>query len=161
MASEIDRHSYPGLITSAADLWRKWLGFYEHDFSKFDYNVHVGQGIAAPGYLTPDEAALWKQLTQKKIDVVAERYQESWIFEIAERPGLREVGQIIGYGHLAAAYLKLNGTVSFGVICARLGHDMAMIFKNEGILVFFFPPAGAPSFPPTFMPTAAPPAAAS
>jgi hypothetical protein len=158
VGAELNRGSYPGLITSATDLWRKFLTYYESDFSKFDYNVRVGQGITPPAYLTDAEKSLWKALTQKRIDVVAERFDETWIFEIAERPGLREVGQIIGYGHLAAAYLKLKPNLKYAVICARLGHDMAGIFKAEGVLVFFFPPAGAPSFPPSFLPGNIPPA---
>lgn len=153
MVSELERGSYPGLNTSSVDLWRKWLKYYQDAFFNFQYNVHVGQGIQAPAYLTPDEAALWKQLTQKRIDVTAERMGETWIIEIVERPGLAAVGQLIGYEHLGRAYLNVKETVRTALICARLGHDMAAIFKAQDVLVFLFPPAGAPSFPPTFLPT--------
>lgn len=153
MVAELDRASYPGLNTSSVDLWRKWLKYYQDTFSSFAYNVHVGQGIQAPAYLTPDEAALWKQLTQKRIDVVAERMGETWIIEIVERPGLAAVGQLIGYEHLGRVYLNTQENVRTALICARLGHDMAAIFKAQNVLVFLFPPAGQPSFPPAFLPT--------
>lgn len=159
MGAQLQMASYPGLITSAEDLWRKFLTYYESEFFLYDYNVRVGQGIVAPAYLTDDEKALWKKLTQKRIDVVAERLGQTWIFEIAERPGLREVGQLIGYAHLAQSYLQLKGQIVLAVICARLGHDMAGIFRAQNVLVFLFPPAGAPSFPPSFIPPAPSPAA--
>jgi hypothetical protein len=153
MVSELERATYPGLNSVSVDLWRKFLKYYQGDFESYNYNVHVGQGIQAPAYLTPDEAALWKSLTQKRIDVTAERQGETWIFEIVERPGLAAVGQLIGYEHLGRIYLNTQEVVRTALICARLGHDMASIFKAQNILVFLFPPAGNPSFPPSFLPT--------
>lgn len=161
MPRESEQNSYLGLNSTSTDLWRKFLHYYENDFTAYDYNVHVGQGIASPPYFTQEEKALWKTLTQKRIDVIAERFDETWIFEIDERPVSRTVGQIFVYGTLAAKYLQLKPVVRAALICARLGHDMAEVFKAQGVLVFLFPPAGAPSFPPAFMPTgvAAPPPA--
>lgn len=153
MASELDRASYPGLNTSSVDLWRKFLRYYGDAFESYAYNVRVGQGIQAPAYLTEQEKELWKMLTQKRIDVVAERFRETWIIEIVERPGLAAVGQLIGYMHLGQQYLQTQETVRAALVCARLGHDMAAIFKAQGVMVFLFPPAGDPSFPPTFLPT--------
>lgn len=151
--SELDKTTYPGLNASSILLWRKWLAFYEHDFSSYAYNVHVGQGIQAPAYLTEAEKAMWKNLTQKRIDVVAERMGETWIIEIVERPGLAAVGQLIGYEHLGKTYLQTQEKVRTALICARLGHDMAAIFRAQNVPVFFFPPSGLPSFPPSFMPS--------
>lgn len=153
MIREIDRATYPGLNSSSVDLWRQWLKYYEGDFSSYDYNVRVGQGIQPPAYLTEQEKALWKSLTQKRIDVVAHRWDSDWIVEIVERPGLASIGQLIGYFHLAQEYLELKSTVRLALICARLGYDMAKIFKAQNVLVFFFPPGKPPSFPPTYQPS--------
>lgn len=153
MGAELQRSSYPGLNTTSVNLWRTFLKYYEDAFAAYAYNVHVGQGIQAPAYLTPDEAALWKQLTQKRIDVVAERLGETWIIEIVERPGLAAVGQLIGYEHLGKIYLQTQENVRTALICAYLGHDMASIFSAQGVLVFYFPAGKPPSFPPTFLPT--------
>lgn len=159
MGNELNRTSYPGLNASSVALWRDWLKWYGNDFASFDYNVRVGQGIVAPGNLTPDEAALWKSLTQKRIDVVANRMGESWIIEIVERPGLASIGQLIGYMHLAAEYLEMQPVVRLALICARLGHDMALIFRRQNVMVFYFPPGAAPHFPPGFLPSGITPAA--
>ena len=152
MGVELQRSSYPGLNQSSVDLWRKFLKYYESDFSSYAYNVRVGQGIIPPAYLTDQEKQLWVMLTQKRIDVVAERLGETWVIEIVERPGLAAVGQLIGYMHLAEKYLETQETKRAALICARLGHDMAEIFKAQNVMVFLFPPARSPSFPPTFQP---------
>ena len=158
---EIDRPSYPGLNSSSVDLWRKFLKYYQGDFASFDYNVRVGQGILPPAYLTDAEKLQWKMLTQKRIDVLAERFRETWVIEIIERPGLASVGQLVGYGHLTLEYLRPQPTLRLAFICARLGHDMSLIFRKQGILVFYFPSGKPPSFPPTFMPTQVTPATSS
>ena len=46
--AEVDRSFFPGLNTQSVTLWRQWLKFYEGDFSSYDYNVRVGQGIQPP-----------------------------------------------------------------------------------------------------------------
>lgn len=153
---EISRPSYEGLNAQSIALWRTWLKYYCTDFASFDYNVRVGQGIQPPAYLTDQEKALWKALTQKRIDVVAHRYDSDWIIEIMERPGLATVGQLIGYNSLARKYLTLKPTVRLALICARLGYDMAQIFRELNVLVFFFPVGKEPSFPPTFKPGSLP-----
>lgn len=161
LLGELARPNYPGLNAQSVDLWRKWLTFYEADFASFDYNVRVGQGIQPPAYLTDQEKALWKALTQKRIDVVAHRYDSDWIIEIMERPGLATVGQLIGYHSLGRTYLELKPTVRLALICARLGHDMAQIFREINVIVFFFPVGKSPSFPPQFQPGNLKPAAGS
>ena len=153
LGDELNRSYYPGLNSSSVDLWKKFLKYYEDAFVNYQYNVRVGQGIQAPAYLTPDEAALWKTLTQKRIDVVCERLGETWIIEIMERPGSASIGQLIVYYHLAQKYLEMKEKTRLALICARLGHDMAEVFKAQGVTVFLFPAAGDPSFPPSFLPT--------
>jgi len=151
--SELDRSSYPGLNPQATDLWRSWLKYYETSFESYQYNVRVGQGIAPLGSLTDEEKVLWKSLTQKRVDVIAERVNQTWILEIQERADLRTLGQLMGYKHLVPAYTDAREVLMLGMICARLGHDMALALRSNGILVFYFPAGKAPSFPPTFPPT--------
>lgn len=159
MPSELNRGYYPGLNQSSVELWREWLGFYEDMFENYQYNVRVGQGIQSPAHLTDEEKRLWKMLTQKRIDVLCERLGESWIIEIVERPGLASIGQLVGYMHLAQQYLEMKERTRLALICARLGHDMAAIFRAQNVLVFLFPPGKQPSFPPTFLPTGYTPSA--
>lgn len=150
--SELDRPGYPGLNPQSTDLWRTWLKYYETSFESFDYNVRVGQGIAPLASLSDEEKALWKQLTQKRVDVIAHRANQTWILEIQERADLRTLGQLVGYKHLVPEYTAVREVLMLGLICARLGHDMALTLKGNGILVFFFPVGKPASFPPSFPP---------
>ncbi len=150
--SEINRTSYPGLNPQSTALWRLWLKYYETSFEVFEYNVRVGQGITPLASLSDQEKELWKKLTQKRVDVLAHRANQTWIIEIQERADLRTLGQLVGYRHLVPAYTAVREVLMLGMVCARLGHDMALALKQNGVLVFFFPPGKPPSFPPTFPP---------
>lgn len=150
---EKDKFSYGGLNDSATDLWRKFLRLYEDKFYSFQYNVRVGQGIHPGADLTPAEAEQWKRLTQKRIDVVAERLGETWVIEISERPGLREFGQIVGYQHFARKYLNVQGVVRGATVSRFLGFDMGNILIKQNVMFFVFPISKLPRVPPTFLPT--------
>ncbi|MGH9770091.1 MAG: hypothetical protein ACRD4Q_00075 [Candidatus Acidiferrales bacterium] len=157
-SAELAKPGYEGLNASSVALWRQFLGYYADQFSSFDYNVRVGQGIQAPAYLSDAEKQLWKMLTQKRIDVLADRLDETWIIEIVERPGLASIGQLIGYRHLVEEYLPHKPRIVLALLCARLGHDMGLIFQKQGVVVFYFPLGKSPSFPPQFLPTGYSPA---
>lgn len=150
---EKDRPSYEGLNDSATDLWRKWLALYEDKFNSYQYNVRVGQGIAPAAWMNDDEKAQWKSLTQKRIDVVAERPGETWIIEIAERPGLREFGQVTAYQHFAKLHLKVQPLVRGAIISRFMGYDMGNTLIAHGVMFFVFPISKPPRVPPSFMPT--------
>jgi hypothetical protein len=150
--SEVDRPSYPGLNSQAIALWRQWLKYYETSFESFEYNVRVGQGIAPLASLTDEEKALWKKLTQKRVDVVAHRANQTWILEIQERADLRTLGQLVGYRHLVPAYTATREVLMLGFIGARVGHDMMLAMQANGILIFFLAPGKTPQFPRTFPP---------
>src|SRR5947209_17340792 len=98
---ELDMPSYPGLNAQAAALWRKWLELYEPMFYSFTYNTRVGQGLDPGPSATPELREIWRQVTTKRIDVVAYRPGETWIIEVEPRPGMRTLGQLVGYVHLA------------------------------------------------------------
>jgi len=154
-ASQLDTTNYPGLNAQSIALWQQWLKLYEPRFTSYEYNVRVGQGILAPAYLTQAEKDLWKKLTQKRIDVVAERPGQTWIIEIMERPGLAAVGQLIGYQHLYAKYVKTPEKFVAALICARLGYDMRLIFDKQNVVIFQFKVGKGPVLPSAFLPAVA------
>lgn len=155
LASQLDTTSYPGLNAQSIALWQSWLKLYESRFTSYEYNVRVGAGIVAPAYLSQADKDLWKKLTQKRIDVVAERPGQTWIIEIMERPGLAAVGQLVGYQHLYSKYVKLPEKFVPALICARLGYDMRLIFEKQQVIIFQFRVGKGPLLPGSFLPAVA------
>lgn len=142
------RRFYPGLIPIEADLWRAWLRDHEGEWDRFEYNVHVGEGVNVPARpLTEDpelDARLreaYRQWTQKKIDVVGFRGPSYTIFEVEERPGTRALGQLLTYRRLLNTARPPTAPTFLALVCRRCGHDMRETFLEHGVQIFDVEPA--------------------
>jgi hypothetical protein len=167
-AGEQFKRNYPGLIPEAAAVWRRWLVDHELEFLSFEYNVRVGEGVRpSSASLTGDEALdakmreWFRQLTQKRIDVVAHRPKEIWIIEIAVRPGPRELGQLLLYEELLGKLqepetITVHGRtrtiaprpIQLGLVCERLGADMEVTIRRNGIEIWQLGVQAPPPPPP-------------
>lgn len=155
--AEINRPSYPGMITQAADLWRKFLQLYADKFEGMEYNVRVGQGLDPGPGVSDEMRAMWKAVTTKRIDVVANRQNQTWVIEIEDRPGLRTLGQLVGYMALLPRFYAARSVVVGALICSYIGFDMFGLFKGQNHLIFQFQPGKVPNLPPQFLPSVAGP----
>lgn len=153
MYGEKLRPWYDGLNQQSADLWRKFLELYEDRFDSFAYNVRVGRGIDPGPSVTEEMRRMWYAVTTKRIDVVAERENQTWVIEIEDRPGARTFGQVALYMYLLPQYQPVREILIGAVISARMGYDMGSAFRSQKVWYFVFPPGGKPSLPPQFMPS--------
>lgn len=134
---------FPGLIRIEQRLWREWLVEHETDFVEFEYNVRVGEGLRFAARALDGDPVLqakmmeqFRQATQKKIDVVGFKGEETWIFEVEERPGPRALGQLLTYQTLLPKALPIIGPIQLSLIARRLGPDMLEVFEGQGVFVF-------------------------
>jgi len=162
------------LNEASAALWRRWLELYEDRFERFFYNVRVGAGVRPPADISPEMKRDWWALTALRIDAVAERENQTWCIEIAERPSTKILGSLQLYTHVLPLYqgqspprrdviearnaqdfllpTDIRAIVIPALVCRFLGSDMAAVVEKAGIWVFVFPGAGAPKLPAQFLP---------
>lgn len=153
VAREIALPNYPGLNDQAADLWRTFLRFYGDKFESFEYNVRVGQGLDPGPSASAEMRAMWKAVTTKRIDVVGSRGGETWVIEIEPRPGLRTLGQVVGYMDLLPKYYPVRARVEGALVCQYIGYDMFGLFRAQSHFIFQFQPGKRPNLPPQFLPS--------
>lgn len=137
---------YPGLPSHEAYLWRLWLQTYEREFYRFDYNVRVGRGLTPPepadGAARPDEERyrrMWTMLTQRRIDVVGWRLDETWLIEVDPRPSARALGQLAMYEQLYTDARPDTGFVQLAVIAETVSPDVRRTLEGLFAVVFLFP----------------------
>jgi len=177
---ESKKRSYENMSTVSADLWRRWLELYEDRFDRFYYNVRVGAGVRPPADVSDAMKRAWWADTALRIDAVGERENQTWVFEIAERPSVKILGNLQLYVHLLPRYQGSNAErldviesraardfliptairpiVIPALICRFLGFDMAEVVRKAGIIRFVFPGVGRPILPTQFLPSFATPA---
>jgi hypothetical protein len=169
------KRSFEGLNEASIALWKRWLELYEDRFDSFYYNVRVGAGVRPPADLSPEMKRDWWAVTALRIDVVAERENQTWCIEIAERPSTKILGSLQLYAHVLPLYqgqappridvirdrqatdfllpTDIREIVIPALVCRFLGADMGATIANAGIVTFVFPGAGAPKLPAQFLPS--------
>jgi hypothetical protein len=153
MISKDPRHYYEGMNQVAIPLWEKFLDLYADRFHSVGYNVRVGKGLDPGPTADAEMRRMWFMVTTKRIDVVAERDGETWVIEIEPRPGLRTLGQVVGYLSLLPRFYPVQARLIGAVVSERMGFDMADTFRQHDVYYFVFPPVGYPKLPPQFLPS--------
>lgn len=140
---ESQRLRYPGLIPVESRLWRAFLLEHEGQFHDFEYNVRVGEGISPGNRVFSDDPELdaklradWRDVTRKRIDVVAREGPATWIFEVEERLGVRALGNLLLYVTLLPKKRELEGPLFLAVVTRRLGPDMREAIERADARVF-------------------------
>ncbi len=155
LESDFPSNHFAGLNDIAIALWKQWLLLYQNQFESFEYNVRVGQGLDPGPNATDQMRAMWKAVTTKRIDVVANRQDQTWVIEIEPRPGARTLGQLVLYMDLLPKYYPARPVVIGALVAQYVGFDMFASFKGQGHYIFKFQPGYKPSLPPQFLPSTA------
>jgi len=127
---------YTHLLGADVPIWERFLEKFADDFTSFEYDVHVGNGITAPEDWPEEYRRMTKILSQKRIDVVAHKETELWIIEIKKEAGLGALGQVLGYILLHqqdfVTTKKLVGTI----VTNFLQPDMEFLLEHFGLQHF-------------------------
>jgi len=117
-------------------IWERWLKINRDKWYDYKSDVHVGK--VEP--IFPTEPVnimnLARAVLRKRIDVVARRGDEIWIFEVKPDAGLGAIGQLISYKHLYQEEFKPTETIRLGLVTDRIDRDVEMVCQKEGITVF-------------------------
>jgi hypothetical protein len=116
-----------------------WQALHAHEFSRFDYNVHLGQGHdPGPAYSAEIRAMAVANL-QKKIDVVAYGQTGVTLIEVKERAVPGAIGQLITYVHLWELEHTHTPTPLMKIIAARVSPGVIEAAQRVGIAVEIVP----------------------
>ena len=127
---------FPHLLPNEEKIWLRFLQIYGDQFENYRYDVRVGRGVD-PG---PRYEWKWRKLaimlTQKRIDVVAERDGEVWIFEVKPDAGLSAIGQVLSYRVLYREQFKEKRPIKLAIVTTRVDDDIREVAKEYGIVVY-------------------------
>jgi hypothetical protein len=117
-------------------LWQKWLSVNSQGWERYEYDVHIGEGITVTGEYPDWGKYLAKLLTQKRIDVLAYRQGIPWIFEVKPQAGLSAYGQLLAYRELFLRQFPTSTRPELAVVTDLLNPDEEYIYVKAGIHVF-------------------------
>ena len=127
---------FPHMLPNECKLWERFLQIYGDQFRNYRYDVHVGKGQDPGPKYEPKWRELAIKLTQKRIDVVAERDNEIWIFEVKPDAGLSAIGQVLSYRVLYKQQFKEERPIRLAIVTTRVDDDIREVAKEYGIKVY-------------------------
>mgnify|MGYP001562809153 CR=1 FL=1 len=119
-------------------LWQEFLRLHGKEYTAFEYDVPVGDGIPPPEDIPDFAKKDWIALTKKRIDVVGFKANDVEIFEIKPRAGLTALGQLLGYWTL---YKKTHGNsfhISLTLITSMLTPDERLNYDRYNIKTYVY-----------------------
>lgn len=127
--TELAKKKYPHMLVEEVRVWKRFLKRHGDSFTKYRYDVHVGQGIGRlPGY-SKKLQNMAITLTQKRIDVVAARGAETFIVEIKGRASMSAIGQLMTY-KILYEFKYGHGTVSgLAVVAESVDRDVSRVME--------------------------------
>lgn len=129
------RGNPPHMLAPDIPVWYRFLDQFSNQFLTLYYDSLLG----GPK-LTSDEEKdrykrMWRSLTSKRSDVIAELTGELWIIEVSDNPRMRAIGQLITYEALWLEDPKIDKPIKKVLIAASIDADIATALQAVNIIL--------------------------
>jgi len=135
MASHI-RFRYKHMLPRDKRIWDRFLEQHGSYFERFDYDIHVGEGVGILAGVSEMTQKIATTLTQKRIDAVGYRGSEIWVFEIKPKAGLSAIGQVSAYEILYNKDFGAGKVTYKAIATDRTDNDIRTLCKELGIRLY-------------------------
>ena len=127
---------FPHLIGGDSNLWVKFLQQYPSFFDAVSYDVRVGEGMILEGDWSPEIADMATTLSQRRVDIIAEKDNKIWIVEIKVDPSVSLIGQLDAYLILFLNELETPVFTQLCTIVNRVNPDLITVLNHKDIRYF-------------------------
>jgi len=124
------RSKYPHLLGEDIVIWNQFIENIPDRYDTVDYDVHVGTGIEPPDEQDINFSNQWRNLTRKRIDVIAWKKDSPTIIEVKFRVGLDTLGQILGYQLLYGLEHPEYINSPILILCAFISGDDITVLEH-------------------------------
>lgn len=133
---ELSKSFFPHLLPIETEVWREFLAKWGDTFDRYEYDIHVGQGVQVGKKGENKYADNFATLTQKRIDAIGWNKKFPTLFEIREVGNLELIGKIEGYSILWEKMFPMENTPDLAIVCRRMGPDDLTVAAHKKIHVY-------------------------
>lgn len=130
-----DRARYPGMQVEEILTWRVWLAEHSNEFTSFDYNVRIGDGIDPGPMIAEPYRTNAINLSKLRLDAVGWQGDVPTIFEVERRARPSSVGQLLTYDAVWRNLQYSNVAPRLRIVCADLNPNIIPICRDANIQV--------------------------
>lgn len=134
------RLQFPERTQKESALIRDFLQAHILEYDRYSFTVRVGQGKTPDPDHLPGVQRQTVTNSQLRIDMLAWRGSQPFIFEVKERGIHAGIGQLLTYRHLWMEENPDAPEPPIALICRTIDLDMERVYKAQGIDVYEFTP---------------------
>lgn len=125
----------PHMLQPDIPVWYRFLREWAPHFIALYYDCLLG----GPDQVTDEKkdpmARMWRALTSKRADAIAELDAEIWIIEVSAYPGMRALGQLITYETLWLADPKIDKPAVKVLVADQIDRDVRLSYQPYGVIL--------------------------
>lgn len=126
----------PHMLDPDVPVWYRFLDKYGQFFERLYYDCLLGGPSFTEEELKDPINKMWRLNNSKRADAIAELDDEVWIIEVAERPGLRAVGQLMVYRNLWIEDTPIMKPEKIVLVASAFDHDLLASAAQMGIEIY-------------------------
>lgn len=130
---------YPHMSRRDAPLWERYLRKYANQWQGFAYDVALGGLTIEDKDASEAEKLGWRYNTAEKIDVVANRGDEHWLFEVKPNARAGAIGQALCYLLLAQREAWTSLPLVPCVLTDNISPDVRWFAEQVSVQVIIMP----------------------
>lgn len=87
----------PHMLAPDIPVWYRFLEEWAPHFISLYYDCLLGGPVLDAEEAKDPMKRMWRALTSKRADAIAETENETWLIEVSAYPGMRALGQLLTY----------------------------------------------------------------
>lgn len=123
----------PHMLKPDVPVWYRFLEKYHFNFENLYYDCLLGGPALSEEEQKDPIKRMWRQNNAKRADAIIDLKDEVWIVEVAERPGLRAVGQLQVYRSLWIEDPPILKPEKMILVAATVDQDLLASAARMGI----------------------------
>lgn len=123
----------PHMLAPDIPVWYRFLKEWAPHFEALYYDCLLGGPEVTPEEEKDPMKRMWRSLTCKRADAIAETKNEVWIIEVSAYPGMRALGQLITYQTLWLEDPKIDKPDKMILVADQVDRDVRLSYGPHNI----------------------------
>lgn len=116
-------------------VWYRFLDEWKDHFIALYYDCLLGGPVVEPAKEKDPMTKMWRALTSKRADAIAELENEVWLIEVSAYPGMRALGQLLTYHTLWLQDPKNDKPIKMVLVADQIDPDVRLSYRPYGIIL--------------------------
>lgn len=125
----------PHMLQPDIPVWYRFLEGWRDNFIALYYDCLLGGPEAEPDEERDPMKRMWRALTSKRADAIAELDEELWLIEVSAYPGMRALGQLLTYHTLWLNDPKIDKPIKMVLVADQIDMDVKSSYSSCGIVL--------------------------